>query len=85
MGGHVRPHPGSDVVVHRPQLVHRDPVLFHDRAAAVDQPLGVAALRRALEGAVDVQGTKVAKAVEVGVRAAWSVIEPPGVGEFSRG
>jgi hypothetical protein len=38
---------GGDVVVDGPQLVHGDPVAFHDRAAAVDQPLGVAAARPA--------------------------------------
>jgi hypothetical protein len=60
--GHVRPHAGGDVVVDGPQLGDGDPVAFHDRAAEVDQRLGVAALGGALEGAVDVQRAQVVKA-----------------------
>jgi hypothetical protein len=62
--GHVRPHAGGDVVVDRPQLGHGHPMALHDRPALVDQPLGVAGLGGALQGAVDVQGIE--------------AVEPPG-------
>ena len=42
-------------MVDRPEHLDRDPVALHDRAAPVDQPLGVARLGGTLQGAVDEQ------------------------------
>src|SRR6202035_751797 len=44
-----------DVVVHRAQHVYRDALFLHDRDAALDEALRVAALRGALQRAVDEQ------------------------------
>jgi hypothetical protein len=60
--GHVRPGAGGDVVVDRAQLLDGHAVAFHDRAAPVEQPLGVAGVRGALQGAVHVQGAQVVEA-----------------------
>src|SRR5215207_5996408 len=56
-GWSCRARPGGEVVVDGPQLGDGDPVAFHDRAAAVDRPLGVAGLGGALAGAVHIQRT----------------------------
>ncbi|MCO5571888.1 hypothetical protein L7F22_025636 [Adiantum nelumboides] len=56
--GHVGADAGGDVVVDGADLVHVDPVRLHDRHAAVDHALGVAAAGGAVEGAVDVGRTE---------------------------
>src|SRR6266581_7154177 len=45
MLGHVRPHPGRDVMVDGPDRLHPDAVFAHDRGAQVHQSLGVTELR----------------------------------------
>ena len=72
MFGHVRPHAGGDVVVDGAQRVDRHAVGLHDGLAAVDQPLGVAAVRRSLECAVDEQRVKVVISRPQRVRGAGS-------------
>jgi hypothetical protein len=43
--GHIRPHPGRDVMVGGPDRLHPHALLAHDRGAHIDQALGVAQLR----------------------------------------
>jgi hypothetical protein len=43
--GHVRPHPGGDVMIDGPDRFQLDTLLAHDPGADIDQPLGVAELR----------------------------------------
>src|SRR5947207_5663340 len=57
--GHVGPDAGGDVVVDGAQDLDGDAVLFHDCAAEVGQPAGVAELRGTLERAVDEQRAQV--------------------------
>jgi hypothetical protein len=73
--GHVRPDADGDLVVDGADLVHGHAVLAHDRGADVDQPLRVAGLGGALEGAVDEQRAQVA---EVGRDLGHRL--PPGFG-----
>src|SRR5262249_21296850 len=56
--GHIRPHPGRDVMVDGPDRLGAHALLTHDSGADLYQPLGVAELGRRLQRAVDEQGVQ---------------------------
>jgi hypothetical protein len=60
--GHVRPHACGDVVVDGAHHIDLDPAATHDPAAQLDQPVGVAGLRRTLQRAVDEEGSQALEA-----------------------
>ena len=59
--GHVGPHAGCDVVVDGPDLFDCHALARHDLRGDVYEALGVRLLRRALQRAVDEDGTQVAE------------------------